>query len=111
MRRPPGDLPDPRCSRTGGTPATFTVNTTLDADDGSPFDPAGTTSLRKAVRLANIDQVPDTITFAPELADGTIGLTGGQLDNHPAGEHRRAGRQGDHRRQRPGPHLQRRRPD
>jgi hypothetical protein len=61
------------------TPATFTVNTTLDADDGSPFDPAGTTSLRKAVRLSNVDQVPDTIAFAPELATATIGLTGGQL--------------------------------
>jgi hypothetical protein len=60
-------------------PAVFTVNSVLDTDDGQPFDAAGVTTLRKAVRLSNLDQVVDTITFSPELANETIVLSGGEM--------------------------------
>ena len=59
--------------------AVFTVNSILDTDDGQPFDPAGVTTLRKALRLANADADLDTIQFAKSLDDKTILPTGGEL--------------------------------
>jgi hypothetical protein len=44
------------------TPATFTVVSVSDTDDGMAAN-LGTLSLRKAVRLANADPVADTINF------------------------------------------------
>ena len=58
-------------------PAAFMVNSTLDTDDGLGF--GAVTTLRKAIRLANVDAVADTINFDPALANQTIILGGTAL--------------------------------
>src|SRR5262245_17001680 len=60
-------------------PALFTVNSILDIDDNLPFDPKGTTTLRKAIRLANDDDILDIISFAKSLKDQKIKLGGTEL--------------------------------
>ncbi len=52
-------------------PSTFTVRTLADGGPGS---------LRQAVLDANAHPGPDVIRFAPAARDGTIALTGGQLN-------------------------------
>src|SRR5262245_54807938 len=58
-------------------PATFTVNSTLDIDDGLALN--ATTTLRKAIRLANEDAVADTIKFDAAITNLTITLGGTEL--------------------------------
>ena len=54
--------------------ATFVVNNLGDTID--PFNPETFTgTLRSALSLASQNNEPDTITFAPSLANGTITLT------------------------------------
>ncbi|MDF5707589.1 MAG: DUF4347 domain-containing protein [Nostoc sp. S4] len=63
-----------------GVLATFTVNSTADADDGNANN--GITTLREAIKLANATAGNDTITFGGVFADATpdtITLTSGQL--------------------------------
>ncbi|WP_138504255.1 DUF4347 domain-containing protein [Nostoc sp. PA-18-2419] len=63
-----------------GVLATFTVNSTGDADDGNANN--GITTLREAIKLANATAGNDTITFGGVFADATpdtITLTSGQL--------------------------------
>jgi hypothetical protein len=52
-------------------PSTFTVRNLADSGPGS---------LRQAVLDANANPGPDVIRFAPAARDGTIALTGGQLN-------------------------------
>ena len=52
------------CLASAVTGATFRVNTAADTDDGRPYDPNAPTSLRKAIRVANISPGPDRIEFA-----------------------------------------------
>ena len=53
------------------------VDTLADENDGD--NSPGHLSLREAIDLANANPMPDTISFDPSLAGGTIHLTLGEL--------------------------------